>query len=77
MLINKIKKVIPLHWLPCMQIIICLLILTLSSLLIDPGTQRSLKTPDRVGADQVAEHVGEEEEPQRTRGLHVHRKPDV
>lgn len=60
-----------------MQIIICLLILTLSILLIDPGTLGSLKTPDRVGAEQVAERVGEEEEPQRTRGLHVHRKPDV
>lgn len=34
-------------------------------------------TPDRVGAEQVAEHVGEEEDPQRARGLHVRRKTDV
>lgn len=39
-------------------------------------TLGSLKTPARVGAEQVAEHV-EEEDPQRARGLHVHRKTDV
>lgn len=45
MLINKIKKVIALHWLTMYANYICLLILTLSSLKIRPWNPGKLEDP--------------------------------